>query len=76
MTAAEGGEIGEPDRKADRLAVPLGDRAVEPRSLAEQRIRDVSLGRLDLVRELFVFGELADEGKNQPGLRRDARGGC
>jgi hypothetical protein len=68
VAAAERREIHKPHREADRLAVPLGDCAMELRSLTEQRVGDHRLGRFDLVRKLFVLGELADESENEPGF--------
>ena len=65
---AEGGEIEEPEREADRLAVPFGEVAEHARLLAEQRRIDHRLGRLDLVGELLVFGKLAHELQRESGL--------
>ena len=64
-TAAEGGEIDEPDCEADRLAVPLGDLAKQPRIAAEQRRVDIGFGRLDFVQQLFIFGEFANKGQDK-----------
>src|SRR5581483_1116433 len=66
--AGERGEIEEPDRKSNRLAAPLGDLAEQARVVAKQRLRDSRFRRLDLMRELFVFGKLADQRKDESGL--------
>ena len=68
--AAEGREIDEPDREADRLAVPFGDLAEQPRIGAEQRRVDVGLGRLHFVQQLFVFGEFANKGQDKSRFTR------
>src|SRR5689334_20531732 len=70
VTAAEGREIQEPDRKADSFAVPTGNRTKQPWIAAEQGVRNVSLGRLDLMREFLVCGKLADEIEDEAGFVR------
>ena len=49
-------------------AIPFGNVAEGLRILAEQRGLDLGLGRDDLVQQLLVFGEFADEGEHEPGL--------
>ncbi len=74
-TPAEGGEIQEPEREADRLAVPLGEVAEDARLFAEQRLVDIGLGRHRLVDELFVFGKFAHELEHERGLALVRAGG-
>src|SRR5205085_10848765 len=64
VAAAEGREIDEPRRKAHRLPMPFGEYAIKPWIVAEQRLRNHRLGRLDLVRQFFVCGEFSDERQN------------
>ncbi len=61
--AGEGRKIVKPDREADRLAGPFRDLAIQLRIVAEQRRIDHRLGRLDLVVEFLVLGELAYQGQ-------------
>ena len=62
---AEGRKIGEPDREAGGLAVPLGDLAEQPRMAAEQRLAEVSFGGFDFVEQFLVFGEFANKGQDK-----------
>jgi hypothetical protein len=66
--AAEGRKIVEPDRHANRLAVPFRDLAKQPRVVAKQRGGDVGLAGLDFVQQLFVFGEFANQRQDQSGF--------
>ena len=67
-TAAEGREVDEPDCKAGGLTIPFRDFAEQPRLFAEQRRAEVSFGGLDFVRQLFVFGEFANQRQHQSGF--------
>ena len=64
--AAEGREIGEPKRLPRDFAVPFGDLAMGRR--AGQRRLDHRLRRVDLVREVFVFREFADQREHEAGV--------
>src|SRR5262245_45063199 len=64
--AAERRKIQEPERKADRRAIPLGHVAEHARGRCKQRRVDHRFGRDAFVGELFVFGKLADELEDEP----------
>src|SRR5580692_13037102 len=70
--AGEGGEIEEPDREADWLAIPFGDLAIDARMLGKQRGGNSGFGRLDLMRQLLILGQLADEREDQSGVLRNS----
>ena len=71
VPTAKGGKSIEPQRKADRFAIPLGDLAKHFRFGPEQIAQDIGAGRFDFVQELFVGGEVADESYDQRGIAGD-----
>src|SRR5699024_10342233 len=66
----EGGEVAEKQRKTHGLALPLGNDGLGYRTAAKQRLGQVAGGCLNLVGQLFVFGQLADEIEQQQFITR------
>ena len=65
LAREEGREGGEEQRVAGRLRPALGDQRLGRRALAEQRLWKQLLGRMELVGEVLVLGQLPEQLEQQ-----------
>ena len=63
----------EEQRETGGGAVDFGDQHLGARAFAEQLRGEPRLVGDNLMRQLFVFAQLADEGEDQPGVGGDGR---
>lgn len=68
MASLKGRERVVPERKANGLAISLGDLAVDAGLFSEEITQDISFGRLHFMLELLVDREIADEPEDESGV--------
>ena len=74
--ADEGREVEEVQRETGGLAVPFGDQHVDHRVRRLDLAQEICRGRLGLVQQLLVVGELAHQARDDRPRRRALRVGC